>query len=85
MGVIELYILFALTTGFVASYELVTPVLFELSLEDPGHNMIEHKWLSQFVFFLMNVVGAPLILPACIVPSFGERFRGALVKALAKP
>lgn len=86
MGVIEFYIIFALTTGAVSLYELVGPVMFELSLHDPKHNMVEYKYLSYFVFFVFCTAVAPLMFLSCIVPSFGERFKGALVTALtAKP
>ena len=86
MTVISLYVLFALTTGIVSIYELVNPVMFELALHQPNHNMIEYKYLSYFVFFIFCTVFAPLMFVSCIIPSFGERFKGALVVALtAKP
>lgn len=82
MGLIGLYIVFALTTGIVSIYELINPVMFELAARDSAHNMIEYKYLSYFVFFVFSTIFAPLMILSCIIPSMGERFKGALITAL---
>ena len=85
MGVITAYILFAMTTGIVAIYEIVSPVMGDLQILNPEHNMVEYKWISYSVFFLMFLVGAPLVFFSCIIPSWGTRFRESLLNALATP
>jgi hypothetical protein len=83
MDVIYWYVLFAVTTSFASMYELFVPVIQILEVKEPKHNMVEYKWLTYTTFFLFSILMAPLILPACIVPSMGVRFREALLTSLS--
>jgi hypothetical protein len=82
MEVIGWYTLFAVTTSFAALYELIHPVMFELSIHSPKDVMVEHKFLSYFVFFGFSLVIAPLIIIPVLVPSLGEQVRNKLLSTL---
>lgn len=76
------YILFAITTSIASVYELIHPVLSQLKEIDPTNNVVEYKYLTYTTFFLIGIIAAPFMLPATIVPSFGERFRNSLMQSL---
>lgn len=79
---ILLYVLFALTTGIVALYELVIPVMWELAILEPEDVVVKAKYTSYITFFIMSVLTAPILIFPCIIPSIGDRFRYALLEAL---
>jgi hypothetical protein len=78
------YVLCAVTTAIVAVYELFWPVISQLRLTHTELNVVKYWRLTVATFFVMSVLVAPLILPACIIPSKGERFRQALAVNLEK-
>jgi hypothetical protein len=82
MGLIEVYLLFAATTAVVSIYELVWPVLQQLSLTHTELNVVQHTKITVFVFFVMSFVMAPFLLVPCLWPSKGERFRNTLYISL---
>lgn len=82
MGLIEGYILFAVTTSLVAGYELFWPVLQSLRLSHPELTIVQSIWLSMAVFMLMAFLIAPVTILPCIVPSMGNRFRKTLWESL---
>ena len=77
------YLLFAVTTSFASMYELFIPVMQELSKLNPDNNVVRYRTITYITFFLLAIMCAPLILPSCIVPSIGSRFRESLMKSLA--
>ncbi len=81
MEVMYFYGLFALTTSIAALYELIGPTLSKL---DPTNNVVEYKFVTYMTFLVLGIIVAPLLLPATLVPSLGERFRNALFLALQK-
>jgi hypothetical protein len=83
MEVIYWYILFAVTTTATSLYELYIPVMRILEDKSPKSNMIEYKWITYVTFTLFSLLFAPIILPSCIIPSFGDRFRKALLTSLS--
>ena len=82
MEVLMWYALFAVTTSLAAMYELFVPTVNELKRSNPEHNVVEYKYITYFVFFTFTLALAPLILPACLVPSIGNTFRKALLQGL---
>lgn len=82
MDLIGWYVLFAVTTSLVGIYELWAPVMQQLEKEDNKHNMIEYKFISYIIFFLVNLLAAPLIILPCLIPSMGTRFKLALLASL---
>lgn len=84
MGVIQWYVIFAITTALTAHYELVYPVLDKLSVAEPKHNLVEYKWITHIIFLIINMLMAPAMLLPCILPGMGARFKDALFEALIK-
>lgn len=82
MGLIEAYLLFAVTTAVVSIYELVWPVLQQLRLTHSELNVVTHIKITVFVFFVMSAAMAPFLLIPCLWPSKGERFRSTLYTSL---
>lgn len=80
----EYYLIFAFTTAIVALLELFIPALKSLALTHEETNVIQYKVLTLGTLFLMAILFAPLIFPACVIPSFGSRFRTALHISLEK-
>lgn len=82
MGLIEFYILFALTTAVVVIYELVWPVIQQIRLTHSELNVARQWKLTLTVFFVMSFAVAPLLIIPCLWPSKGERFRNTLYTSL---
>lgn len=84
MTFVDYYVIFALATAIAAMLELFLPVVNVVSLTHAENNVIQYKTLTLSTLFMMAVLFAPLIFPACIVPSFGSRFRASLQLSLEK-
>ncbi len=63
-------------------YEVVHPVMNQLTYERPDDLMVQYKYLTYFVFFGMAMLTAPALLGACLMPKAGETFRAALLEAI---
>lgn len=74
-----LYMLLAVTTSLTSLYELVYPVL-QRKLKETGE--LDNTKTYYFVFFTLNILIAPLVLPSCLIPSWGDKFRDSLYTAL---
>ena len=81
---LELYVLFALTTALTGLYELMHPVLSSIKKKHPDLGIVEHLWLSYLVSFLLLIVLAPVVLPLVLVPSMGSTFRISMYKTLTE-
>lgn len=79
MGIFELYLLFAITTGLCGIYELALPVLNDPKLDWKAR---PPKVLFLTVFFLLFVLAAPLVVLSCIIPTWGLQFRITLLETL---
>jgi hypothetical protein len=85
MDLIGWYVLFAVTTSLTFMYEVFSPVMQQLEIVKPDDNMVEYKFISYFVYFLLGALIAPLLLPVCLIPSFSDRFRKTLLKTILEP
>lgn len=79
MGIFEIYLLFAITTGFCGLYELAMPVLNDPKMD---WEVRPSKWLFAFVFLTIFILAAPLVVLSCIIPSWGIQFRITLLETL---
>jgi hypothetical protein len=82
MGVIELYSILAIATTLIALWELYFPVM--QALKGENLNVVNHAVTTYIVFIAATLLFAPFVLPSCIVPSYGERFRAALERSFRK-
>jgi hypothetical protein len=79
MTIFEWYLLFCLTTGMAAIYELLMPV-FRKEVEVSGK--VDNVFTISVTFFVITVLIAPLIFISCILPQTGEVFRENLYVGL---
>jgi hypothetical protein len=79
MTIFEWYLLFCLTTGMAAIYELLMPV-FRKEVEVSGK--VENAFTISATFFVITVLIAPLVFISCISPKTGEVFRENLYVGL---
>lgn len=75
-------LLFAITTSLASMYELIIPVMNRLEITEPHNMVVESKYITYITFFLLGIITSPFLLPITVVPSYGERFRNTLTKAL---
>ena len=75
MIIVELYIIFALTTAFMAVFDILRPVIRRS--KEAG---IEEKSLVAIylVFFAVVFISAPAVFLSCIIPSQTLAFRDSL-------
>lgn len=71
-----LYGIFALTTAIMAILYLLIPVMKEQK------KPIEHPFLIHMVFFVLAIIGAPVVFYSTISHAAGDRFKEHLAKGL---
>ena len=82
MEIIELYILFALTTGIASCIIFLVPCVKlarELGIEN---SFTESTWLSYFIYTCITAAFAPFAILPIFIPSFGERFSVGIERAV---
>jgi hypothetical protein len=82
MEVIYAYGLFALTTAIAAHYELIVPVLREVSAREPDDCLSLNPILTHLVAFILSLLLAPCVLVPTLVPSAGDTFKNTLITSL---
>lgn len=82
MGLIELYIIFSITTALVALYELIWPVMRETKANKPDLSVSRQWRLTTVVFFVMSVIVAPFLIVPCFSAKKGAEFRKTLYTQL---
>jgi hypothetical protein len=82
MEVIELYILFALTTGIASCIIFLAPSIDlarELGIDN---TFTKNTWLSYFIYICITTIFAPFTVLPIFIPSFGERFSTGIERAV---
>ena len=82
MEVIELYLLFAITTGITSCYVFLSPAV-ALARDQGIHNSFtENTWLSYLIYIIITTITAPFSVLPIFIPSFAERFKAGLEKSV---
>ena len=82
MEVIELYLLFALTTGITSCYVFLSPAV-ALARDQVIHNSFtENTSLSYLIYIIITTITAPFSVLPIFIPSFAERFKAGLEKSV---
>lgn len=79
---LEIYLLFASATTVYALFELFLPVVLNISKLHPDGMVSRNKFTTLLTLLVMAFILAPLIFPACIIPSLTARFRISLESGL---
>jgi hypothetical protein len=82
MEIIELYLLFALTTGISSCILFLAPAIAEAKFIGIENSFTESTWLSYFIYTFITTVTAPFAVLPIFIPSFGERFRAGIGRAV---
>jgi hypothetical protein len=82
MEIIELYLLFSLTTGISSCILFLAPAISEAKFIGIENSFTESTWLSYFIYIFITSVTAPFAVLPIFIPSFGERFRAGIGQKL---
>ena len=82
MEVIEVYFIFALTTGITSCYVFLSPAV-ALARDQGIHNSFtESTWLSYLIYITITTITAPFSVLPIFIPSFAERFKAGLERSV---
>lgn len=82
MGLIEYYLIFALTTSIMALIDVFLPTLNQARRDGIKNVLTENPKLSVVVYLVLTSIIAPLILLPLLVPSMNVRFRESLTATI---
>ena len=82
MEIIELYILFALTTGITSCVLFLAPAVALAKDMGVQNSFTENTWLSYFTYIVITSITAPFSVLPIFIPSFSDRFKIGLEKAV---
>jgi len=82
MEVIELYLLFALTTGISSCVIFLAPAIAEAKFIGIENSFTENTWLSYFTYTTITSLFAPFTVLPIFIPSFAERFKAGIGRAV---
>jgi uncharacterized membrane protein YdjX (TVP38/TMEM64 family) len=82
MEIIELYILFALTTGISSCVLFLAPAVALAKDEGIHNSFTENTWLSYLIYIAITSITAPFAILPIFIPSFAERFKTGLERAV---
>jgi hypothetical protein len=82
MEVIELYLLFALTTGISSCVLFLAPAISEAKFIGIENSFTENTWISYFTYVVITSFFAPFTVLPIFIPSFAERFKVGIGRAV---
>ena len=82
MEIIELYLLFALTTGISSCVLFLAPAVALAKDVGVENSFTENTWLSYLVYITITTITAPFAVLPIFIPSFSERFKTGLEKSV---
>lgn len=82
MGLIELYLLFALTTAITTCILFFWPVLQEVRLEGIENEFTKYPWMSTIIYIGVSTIMAPFLTLPILFESKAEQFRAGLRKSM---
>jgi len=82
MEVIEIYILFAITTGVASCLLFLAPTISAAKEMEIQNSFTENTWLSYIIYTCLTTLFAPFTVLPIFIPSFDERFRSGLERAV---
>jgi uncharacterized membrane protein YdjX (TVP38/TMEM64 family) len=82
MEIIEIYTLFALTTGISSCYLFLAPAVAIAKDGGVQNSFTESTWLSYLVYTIITSITAPFSVLPIFIPSFAERFKNGIERAV---
>ena len=74
MGLIEYYIIFALTTGLSSCYLFLVPAINKARAEGIINSFTTNTKLSYLIYILSSAIFAPLTIFPIVFQNSGEKF-----------
>jgi hypothetical protein len=84
MEVIELYLLFALTTGITSCVLFLIPAIDIARKLDIQNSFTESPWISYITYTLISAFFAPFTVLPIFIPSFAIRFELGIRRAVTE-
>lgn len=82
MEIIEIYLLFALTTGISSCVLFLAPAVALARDMNIQNSFTENTWLSYLIYIIITTITAPFAILPIFIPSFAERFKLGLERAV---
>jgi hypothetical protein len=82
MEIIELYAIFALTTGISSCYLFLAPAISLARDTGVINSFTENTWLSYLTYIIITSITAPFSVLPIFIPSFAKRFKIGLERAV---
>jgi len=82
MEIIEIYLLFALTTGISSCVLFLAPAVALARDMNIQNSFTENTWLSYLIYITITTITAPFAILPIFIPSFAERFKLGLERAV---
>jgi uncharacterized membrane protein YdjX (TVP38/TMEM64 family) len=82
MEIIELYAIFALTTGISSCYIFLAPAVALAREMNIQNTFTENTWLSYAIYITITTITAPFSILPIFIPSFAKRFKTGLEKSV---
>ncbi len=82
MEIIEIYLLFALTTGITSCYVFLSPAIALAKESGIRNSFTDSTLLSYCIYTIVTTITAPFAVLPIFIPSFAERFRTGLEKSV---
>ena len=84
MEIIEIYLLFALTTGITSCVLFLVPAIALAKELNITNTFTENTWLSYAIYVTVTTITAPFAVLPIFIPSFAERFKTGLEKSVTE-
>ena len=78
MGLIELYILFALTTSITRSILFFLPLISEAKAQGIDNSFTKYPYMSTIIFIMISCIMAPFLILPILFDSKAEQFKRGL-------
>lgn len=82
MGLIELYIIFALATAISSWYLFYMPAFRQAKLMQATTETLNHPIFASLVYIFISAIFAPFVFPPIIFTGAGERFKQGLLNSM---
>lgn len=84
MGLIEYYVLFALSTSITACYLWFWPLLQKAKSQKITNSFTENPKLSTVIYIIISTVVAPILVLPLVSNTLAEKFELGLSKEILK-
>jgi hypothetical protein len=82
MDIIEIYILFALTTGISSCVLFLAPAIALARETGIQNSFTENTWLSYAIYIIITTITSPFSALPIFIPHFAKRFKIGLERAV---